>query len=210
MARRYNSQLRADGARQTREAIVAAARSLHTQGVTEVAPVAEAAGVAVATVYKHYPTKEALYEESTRGMDQPFAELRGEVEIIMGKDVRLVWGVQRLYGLYEAVSVALWTAYRLSDDSAVMAGVVEALEAHVVAIAGALARELTATQPQNSAQDVIAYVATLLHPLTYRAMRVGLGFTQQAAAARNIDTIAKVLTIRSSADPGENEDAWQF
>ena len=120
-----------------------------------------------------------------------------------------MWGVQRLYELYEAVSVAFWTAYRLRDESEVMARVVEAQESQVVAIAGAFARDLDATLPQAGARELIAYVTALLHPLIYRTMRGSLGFTRQTAAARTIDTIARVLTVRSSANPGD-EEAWQF
>ena len=59
--------LRAD-ARRNREAILAAARALVSEHGIEVqmADVAAQAGVGVGTVYRHFPTKEALLEELMR------------------------------------------------------------------------------------------------------------------------------------------------
>lgn len=59
--------LRAD-ARRNRDAIVQAARELVAEQGTEaqVADVAERAGVGVGTVYRHFPTKEALMAELIR------------------------------------------------------------------------------------------------------------------------------------------------
>ena len=65
MARTYNSSRRAANAERTRQAIVEAAVRMHGQGITTLAAVAEEAGVALPTLTKHFPTREALFGACT-------------------------------------------------------------------------------------------------------------------------------------------------
>jgi AcrR family transcriptional regulator len=67
-SRRYRKRRRAEREAQTRERIAAATAKLHqTVGParTTVSAVAEEAGVQRATVYRHFPTEEALFEACT-------------------------------------------------------------------------------------------------------------------------------------------------
>lgn len=79
-ARRYDSPLRAQRAAETREALVRAATDLFvTNGwaATGMRDVARAAGVAVDTLYSHYPSKRALLDavvdQAAAGDDAPVA-----------------------------------------------------------------------------------------------------------------------------------------
>lgn len=79
-ARRYDSPLRARRAAETREALVRAATELFvTSGwaATGMRDVARAAGVAVETLYSHYPSKRALLDavvdQAAAGDDTPVA-----------------------------------------------------------------------------------------------------------------------------------------
>ena len=66
--RRYRKRARAEQEHRTRERIAAATAALHGSvgpANTTVAAVAERAGVQRATVYRHFPTDEALFEACT-------------------------------------------------------------------------------------------------------------------------------------------------
>ena len=66
MVRQYNSSRRRKAAEQTRQDILQAALKLHAEGVTEFEPLAREAGCSLATVRKHFPTKETLFKNCTR------------------------------------------------------------------------------------------------------------------------------------------------
>jgi AcrR family transcriptional regulator len=71
MPRRYRMTVRSAESEQTRVRIIAAAKSLHAaQGVqgTSYQEIASAAGVALATVYRHFPTLETLLPACSRSI----------------------------------------------------------------------------------------------------------------------------------------------
>jgi AcrR family transcriptional regulator len=73
---------------ETRERIIRAARELIAEGgyvAAQVAPVAERAGVAVGTVYRHFPSKSELFAEVFREASQHEVDaMRGAVEATNG------------------------------------------------------------------------------------------------------------------------------
>jgi AcrR family transcriptional regulator len=66
MARKYDSSKRIKAAEQTRKDILRAELKLHWKGITEFDPLAREAGCSVATLRKHFPTREALFQNCTR------------------------------------------------------------------------------------------------------------------------------------------------
>ena len=66
MVRQYNSSRRKKAAEQTRQDILQAALKLHWQGITEFEPLAREAGCSLATLRKHFPSKESLFGGCTR------------------------------------------------------------------------------------------------------------------------------------------------
>ena len=205
MARAYTSPLREERARQTRDVIITAAREQLLRGVTELPAVAAAAGVAIATVYKHFANREALLEESSRGLLEPLSHLSVEVRAVSGKDTRLVWAVHRLFELMEADSSWLWASYRLQDDSGVMAELVRRYEALVSVIGVGLSRELVEARDRADVGPLVRYVGALLHPLTFRAMRAAQSLSLEGATGQTIDTLSKLLTIR---EPQDFQEEW--
>lgn len=71
---------RADSSR-NRERVLDAARTVFSQGGTEasLAAVARQAGVGIGTLYRHFPTREALYEAVYRREVEQLSELAGQL-----------------------------------------------------------------------------------------------------------------------------------
>ena len=66
MSRAYDSSRRKKAATQTRVEILQAALKLHWQGITDFEQIAQVAGCSLASVRKHFPTKEVLYQNCTQ------------------------------------------------------------------------------------------------------------------------------------------------
>ena len=66
MVRQYDSSRRRKAAEQTRQDILQAALKLHWDGITEFEPLAREAGCSLATLRKHFPSKELLFGSCTR------------------------------------------------------------------------------------------------------------------------------------------------
>lgn len=79
-ARKYQSQLRAQQARDTRQRILEAAGRITLLDLGRVthAAVARAAGVAERTVYRHFPTVTALHDAFAKLQEQRFGAFQGE------------------------------------------------------------------------------------------------------------------------------------
>jgi AcrR family transcriptional regulator len=89
--RRYESLLRAKRAEETRAALIGAATDLFTTNGwagTPIRDVAKAAGVAVETLYKHFPSKrqllDAVIDEAVVGDDAPVAVAERPEFLAMG------------------------------------------------------------------------------------------------------------------------------
>ena len=134
--RTYTSPLREQQAADTRDRILGGLAQTMADGISEVSmpAVADAAGVSVATVYRHFPTKRALFEALPGyfarlvGMDRPtlpssqeeFGDMirrlfvmyerlgdvaRAAMESQLGDQARQAQMPQRIAGLSQAVEI---------------------------------------------------------------------------------------------------------
>jgi AcrR family transcriptional regulator len=103
--RPYRKRQRAEGEQRTRERIAAAAAELHGNvgpAKTTVTAIAERAGVQRATVYRHFPTDEALFDACTAHFyaRHPLPDPTAWSELERPAD-RLRQALKELYGWYE-------------------------------------------------------------------------------------------------------------
>ena len=163
MARQYDSRRRQKAAEQTRQNIVQAALKLHWEGITEFGPMAQEAGCSLPTLRKHFPTKEALFQDCTRefgeSVTMPDLETLGA---ITDPSRRFEESVSELCRIHETMFGYAWLSARLRQDSPVLDEVMSAYEG----LADAIAAIIT---PAHS--PTAAVVRGLLDFLTYRALR---------------------------------------
>jgi len=188
MARQYNSSRRREAAQQTRRDILQAALKLHAQGVTEFEPLAREAGCSLATVRKHFPTKETLFQNCTRTFAEtltlPDPEALGE---IADPVERIEASVSELCRIHEAMFGYAWLSAQQRKDSPTLDAEMTAYEG----LADAVAEIIT---PAGSARA--ALVRGLLDCLTYRALRLSGRLSEREAAA---DLAATIQTLFSGA-----------
>jgi AcrR family transcriptional regulator len=167
MGRKYESRRRIESAERTRSAIVEAAVKLHGQGITQLAAIAEEAGVSLPTVSKHFPTREDLFVACTRhvaeNLDYPSPEA---LAAIPDPTERAAQIVRQVYALHESTFGQVWTGYRLEDESAALARAIAEQERFVGLMAGAL------FQGGGTGSPAYGFAVALLSPLTYRALRL--------------------------------------
>ncbi|MHC5020107.1 MAG: TetR/AcrR family transcriptional regulator [Planctomycetota bacterium] len=192
MARRYDASRRRAQAQRTREQILDAAVELHGQGVTAYEPLADAAGVSVATVRKHFPNKEALFEGCTSHF---FAALEAprldDAAALRDPAARLALVVAEMCRVHEASHDLAFLAAAESANSPTLAGALKHFGRVVEAAAGAILdgpgltkRVRTAGRPRLRA---------LLDSFTYRSFRVSTGL--DAAAVQRELTLLIALAI---------------
>lgn len=203
MARTYDATRRQEAAHKTREAILAAAFVLHGQGIFNLEPLAEAANVSVATVRKHFPNRELLFEGCTAyGLHQVTMPDFAALSRITDWREQLAAVARDAYALHEALFGQVWGAYRLEDESPVLArsltqvhGAVEALADLVVAAWPNLG---------DDAPELRGLATALLGPLAYRALRVQGGLTPEQASRH---AAAFLLHAFEAATPAGTEAA---
>jgi len=188
MVRNYDSSRRRKAAGQTRRDILRAALKLHWQGVTEYDAIAEEAGCSVATVRKHFPTKEDLFQGCTRAfaetLDMPDLDALARVPDT-GERIRST--VQELCRIHAAMFGYAWLSARLGGDS-------PTLEAEMAAYAGLT--DAVAELLAPSASPRASLVRGLLDFLTYRALRLSGELSDDEAAEALTSAIAALLIGR--------------
>jgi AcrR family transcriptional regulator len=189
MARQYNSDRRRKAAEQTRRDILQAALKLHAEGVTEFEPLAREAGCSVATVRKHFPTKETLFQNCTRTFAETLvlpdlAHLGG----IGDARQRIEASVAELCRIHEAMFGYAWLGAQQRGDSPTLDREMDAYEG----LADAIAEIVT---PPHSTQT--ALIRGLLDFLTYRALRQSGRLSAREAAA---ELAATIQTLTLSGD----------
>ena len=186
MVRSYDSSRRLQAAQQTRRDILQAAMKLHAEGITEFEPLAREAGCSAATVRKHFPTKDALFQSCTRAFAETLAlpdlpALAGIADV----ERRLEAGVAELCRIHEAMFGYAWLGAQQRKGSPALDVEMAAYESLADAVADIV------TQP-GSART--ALVRSLLDFLTYRALRLSGGLNAQEAATELSATI-RMLTL---------------
>ena len=120
MARTYRLKRRAEQQNKTRQRIVEAAVALHTTlgpSRSSIVAIAERAGVERPTVYRHFPTTEALFTacSSHYRTQNPPPDPKPWLKIDDPK-ARLGRGLSELYAHYAAQEKALWPILRDFED----------------------------------------------------------------------------------------------
>jgi AcrR family transcriptional regulator len=175
MVRKYDSSRRTEAAAKTRDAILAAAFKLHGEGILDLESLAEEANVSLATVRKHFPTRELLYEGCTDyGLHLvPLPDIEAIVAIEDAVD-RTRFAVQQMFGVYGKLGGHIWSAYQQEENSPALARVTQATESMVREIAQLVVRSWP-LGPNES--EALAFVVAMLSSLTYRALCVQGGLS---------------------------------
>jgi AcrR family transcriptional regulator len=181
MVRNYDASRRRKAAEQTRRDIVRAALTLHREGVTEFQPLAREAGCSVATVRKHFPTREALFQGCTRA----FAETLDLPDLsalaaIGDPAQRIEASVAELCRIHEAMFGYAWLGAQQRQDSPTLDAEMNAYEG----LADAVAELIT---PPGAAKA--ALIRGLLDFLTYRALRLSGRLSGREAVAELTGTL---------------------
>ncbi|MBK5961241.1 hypothetical protein CCR97_23985 [Rhodoplanes elegans] len=121
MARKYELKRRAVRQDATRQRIIAAAVDLHCSvgpTRTSILAIAERAGVERPTVYRHFPTLNALYLACADRFwtDNPLPDAEAWTGIT-DPEARLRHGLDELYAFFERLSPALWNILRDVEDT---------------------------------------------------------------------------------------------
>lgn len=189
MARRYDSSRRQAAARQTRRDILQAALRLHWDGVTEYGPLAREAGCSLATVRKHFPTRESLFRNCTRAFADSLEP--PDLEALAGiADARRRTAacVAELCRIHEAMLGYAWLSARLREESPTLDAELAKYEALTDAVAAVL-------RPPDQAG--YGLVRGLLDFLSYRALRLAGGRTPEQAAR---DLAATIQSLPADTD----------
>jgi len=191
--RRYQSVRRGQDAAKTRQDIVVAAIRLHGDGVTDFGSVAEAAGVALPTVYKYFPSKEDLYRACTTHMPTTVPPPSiDELLRISDPIARLRQTVRQVYQLHEARLGQSWNAYRHQSESPALAQALAGLHGFVSQVVEMLIREAKPVDPMEREANA-AFARGLLSPLGYRTLRVIGGLSPEVAAEQSTRSLACML-----------------
>jgi AcrR family transcriptional regulator len=194
MKRTYDSSRRAQAAQRTREQILEAAFRLHGRGIVDYETLAAEANVSVATIRKHFPTRENLFENCTawgsRYADDPDIDRIAATEDA-GERVRLA--VQETFAFYESLFGHIWLSYLHQRESPVLAAAVVELEE----LCDQVAELALAPWPLRAGRAAEARGMTVgfLSFLTYRALRHDGGLSPEETAERITDALQHGLEV---------------
>jgi AcrR family transcriptional regulator len=192
MVRKYDASNRRKAAARTRRDILQAALKLHCQGVTEFEPLAREAGCSVATVRKHFPTKEKLFQNCTRTFAETLSPPDLEALAEIAEPVpRIEASIDELCRIHEAMFGYAWLGAHQRKDS-------PTLDAEMAAYDGLADAVSDLVAPHGTAKA--APVRGLLDFLTYRAMRLS-GRLSPGQAREELTTIVKTLISGAGRPP---------
>jgi len=204
MARQYDSSRRRKAAEQTRRDILQAALKLHWEGITGFEPLAREADCSVATLRKHFPSKETLFQSCTRTFAKTLAmpDLAA-LGAIREPAQRMEQSVSELCRIHEAMFGYAWLSAHQRRNSPTLDAEMRAYEGLADAIAGIIT-------PADSPRA--ALVRGLLDFLSYRALRLGGRLPPEKAAQELIATLYQVIpeaidsTVPSPARRARNHE----
>lgn len=185
MVRQYNSSKRRKAAEQTRREILQAALKLHWEGITEFEPLAREAGCSLATLRKHFPSKEALFQDCTRSFAETLTmpDLASLAEI--SEHAQCVEeSVSELCRIHEAMFGYAWLSSHQRKDSPTLDVEMDAYEG----LADAIADLITPTGSSRA-----SLVRGLLDFLTYRALRLSGQLSPSRVREELIATIQPLI-----------------
>lgn len=192
MMRKYDSSRRKKAAEQTRRDILQAALKLHWEGITAYEPLAREAGCSVATLRKHFPSKENLFQNCTRA----FAETLtmpdlAALSAITDSSQRIEQNVSELCRIHEAMFGYAWLSAQQRDVSPTLDAEMQAYEGLADAVAGIIT---PADFPRA------ALVRGLLDFLSYRALRLSARLSPTQTKEELIATLQQLI-LRGSDLP---------
>jgi AcrR family transcriptional regulator len=206
MTRNYDASRRVEAANRTRAEILAAAFKLHGQGVLDLDSLAREANVSVATVRKHFPNRELLFEGCTGYAMHTIAlpDLTA-ITAVANPEERTRRAVAEVCRALEALLGQIWGAYKLEGESAVMAGVLRQAEGLCAAAAGLVFDAWLVCE--SCAPQLRGFVTGLLSPLGYRALRVAGPLPPEAAVAQL--SAAVIRALQSCCEAEKAGDAYR-
>ena len=192
MVRQYDSSKRRKAAEQTRQDILQAALKLHWDGITEFEPLAREAGCSLATLRKHFPSKEMLFGSCTRA----FAETVTMPDLtalgsITEPAQRIERSVSELCRMHEAMFGYAWLSAQQRQDSPTLDAEMNAYEG----LADTIAEIIT---PFNSQKASL--VRGLLDFLSYRALRLSGRLSPERTKEELVETL-QLLILRDTDSP---------
>ena len=159
---------------------------LHWQGITGYDPLAEEAGCSVATLRKHFPSKEDLFQNCTRAfaekLEMPDVQALGRITEITA---RIRENVSEICRIHEAMFGYAWLGARLRDESPTLDNELKAYEGLADAITANIA-------PGDSSRTPV--IRGLLDFLTYRALRLSARLSPEKTAGELTATIQMLIS----------------
>jgi AcrR family transcriptional regulator len=185
MPRKYDMSKRAAATEETRRRIVAATEELHnSKGIisTSWEDIADRAGVAVGTVYRHFPTYDELLPAcgalSMQRLAIPSPEEAAErLAGARSRRERLRRAVSEVFGIYERGAAVIEAGRRDRDKLPLVDHVVGEIESEIARIVG-----------QGLDGDRLPLALALTDLDTWRALR-GQGITGEQAVETTTDLI---------------------
>ena len=164
MVRQYDASRRKKAAERTREDILQAAMKLHWRGVTEFEPLAREAGCSLATLRKHFPSKEVLFRSCTQAFGETLTmpDLK-TLSAIDDPTQSIEENVSELCRMHEAMFGYAWLGAQQRHNSPTLDAVMSDYERLADAITGIITRVDS---------KMISLVRGLLAFLSYRALRL--------------------------------------
>ena len=192
MVRQYDSSRRRKAAEQTRQDILQAALKLHWDGITEFEPLAREAGCSLATLRKHFPSKEILFGSCTRAFAETITmpDLKA-LGSITEPAQRIERSVSELCRMHEAMFGYAWLSAQQRKDSPTLDAEMSAYEG----LADTIAEIIT---PFNSQKAPL--VRGLLDFLSYRALRLSGRLSPERTKEELIKTL-QLLILRDTNSP---------
>jgi AcrR family transcriptional regulator len=188
MPRKYDASRRRETAAKTRQEILQAAMRLHWRGITEFEPLAREAGCSVATLRKHFPSKEALFQGCTHAFAATVTLPDTAALAAIGDPVqRLTQSVAELCRFHEVQLGYAWLGAWQRKDSPTLDAVMGAYDG----LTDTIGRTIT---PLGSARAPL--IRGLLDFLTYRALRLSGRLTPEDAT-RELIAILQPLILEN-------------
>ena len=187
MIKQYDSSRRKNAARQTREKILQAAMKLHWQGITEYGPLALEADCSMATLRKHFPNKEDLFQNCTRTFAGTLAMPdMNYLEDITDPAESTTECVTELCRIHEAMFGYAWLSAHERKNSPTLDTEMSGYEGLADAIAGIIT-------PAGSSKSSL--IRGLLDFLTYRALRLSGQLSPERATQELVETLQSIINV---------------